>query len=284
MFRRPHYCAFIFGAVLVLLAIVLVVNIESTTSHSLSHQVHRARVAQAVSYLESGCLTCHASVNTPQLMEHAYTSVLDHTQNDEQTPVNGYMPVSISGETTAQLQNQVNTQLIEMGQRILNLPRLRDQRAEAVVEEYLHVYEQTRETPSVSHWALWRLDGIESLLRILENQASPYQLVRQDTQPDQPDTAGLLTLAPMPNAAVVTHYVLVGEIIRAPSARPDAAQFAMPQDIVHATRRRETTIGTTWILFCKGGAVIEGRAVSFILRKLRDVLQHKRANRRLYVT
>jgi hypothetical protein len=244
MFRRTHYCAFIIGAVLLLLAVVLVVNFESTSSPTPAHQVQHAYVAQAVGYLESGCLTCHASVNTLPQIEQAYTQtgLLDRNPNGEQTPVY-YSPSNITRESTIVsllLQDQLHTQLIETGQRILHLPHMQNRRAETAVEEYLHVYTLATAAPDqhTTQWALWQLEGLENLLRTLENQASPYQLARQDNPPTQAGSAVLHMLTTTPGVALVTQNVSMGEVIQLKVARLDTAPLAMPQEIVYATHRR----------------------------------------------
>ncbi len=239
MVRRPHYCVFFIGALLVLLAVVLVVWLDSTASHAQAHQVQRARIAQAVSLLESGCLTCHAAVNTMPQIERTYALALHHTQSGEPSPINGYMPIP-GGTTITQNQALVMTRLIETGQRILDLPPTQDQHAAAMIEDYLHVYALASATPSeqTAQWALSRLDGLGELLRTLENQMSPYQLARQENPPDHTGSAVLLPHTTAPGVAMVTQPLSMGEVVQVSFMRPDGVQFVLPQNVVYTTHRR----------------------------------------------
>jgi hypothetical protein len=236
MFRHPHRCAFVIGALLVLLAAVLVVHFDFTTSHAQAHQYQRARIAQSVSQLNNGCLTCHAIVNDAPQIELGYSPVRSPDRpwqeaNEAQAPT--IASVSL-------LQDQLNSQLITTGQRILNLPDRRTQRSEMIVTDYLRVYEMASAArdPQSVQLALGRLDGIEHDLRVLEHQASPFQLVRQHIRHDQANPTALQTLTTMPGVAIVTPGQTIGEVAFVAFARPDTVQFAMPQAIVSAIYRR----------------------------------------------
>ena len=237
MFRHSCRCAFlVIGALMLLLALALALNIEFGAAQAQTHQVQRAHVAQAVSRLENGCLTCHDLVNARPPTDQVYTLVklFDPAQNNRQTAL---QISEISSETAT---FSLNTQLIETGQRILDLPDAQIQGTEAVIEDYLHVYALTSTAPSeqITQWAIWQLDEIETLLRILENQASPYQLARQENRPTPSSSIALQTLTTAPNVALVMQSISMGDVVQVTVTRPETAPLAMPLEIVYATHHR----------------------------------------------
>lgn len=229
------------GALMLLLALVLALNIDFDVTQPQAYQIQRAHVVQAVSQLVNGCLTCHESVNANSSSERIYTLIerFDHNPNYQSTIVTELASIS------PRLHNQLNTQLIETGQRILNLPDAPDQRAETVMEDYLHAYAQVSAAPNeqTAQWVLWQLDEIVTLLRVLENQASPYQLSRQETQPTQFDSAALHTLTTAPKVVVVAHCVSMKDVVQVIVTRPEYAPLAMTFEVVHATHRRGPPAG-----------------------------------------
>jgi hypothetical protein len=242
MFHRScRYAFLIIGALLLLLALVLALNIEFDTAQAQAYQIQRGHVVQAVSRLENGCLACHELVNANPSGERVYTLF------ESSDPGPNYQSTIISELTATAplLQNQLHTQLIETGQRILNLPDVQDQRVETVMEDYLHVYAQASADPGeqTTQWALWQLDDLEILLRVLENQASPYQLVRQENQPTPFNLAALHTLTTAPNVAAMVHYVSLRNVVQVIATRPESALHAMPTEIVYATHRRGPPVG-----------------------------------------
>jgi hypothetical protein len=227
---------------LVLLAVVLVVHFDVTTSHAQAHQYQRARIAQSVSQLNKGCLTCHAIVNDTPQIELGYAPVRS-PDRPWQEASEAQAPAAAS---VSLLQDQLNTQLITTGQRILNLPDRRTQRSEMIVTDYLRVFEMASAArdPQSVQLALGRLDGIEHDLRVLEHQASPYQLIRQSIRHDQPNLTALQTLTTIPGVAIVTPVQAITEVAFVAFSRPDAVQFAMPQVIVSAICRRGPPVAT----------------------------------------
>lgn len=242
MIHRFCRCAFlIVGALMLLLAVGLALNIDYDATQTQAYQIQRADVAQAVSRLESGCLTCHELANANPSGARVYTPVelLDPRQN--------YQPMIASEQASiaSPVRNQLHTHLIETGQRILNLPDVRDQRVGTVMEDYLHVFAQasTARSEQTTQWALWQLDEIETLLGLLENQALPYQLVRQENPLTQPNSAVLHTLTTAPKVAVVAHSVSMGDVVQIIVTRPESAPLAMPFEVVYATHRRGPPAG-----------------------------------------
>ncbi len=242
MFHRSCRCVFlIIGALMLLLALALALNIDYDATPTAAYEIQRADVAQAVSWLESGCLTCHELTNANPASARVYA--LDERFNPRQN----YQPMIASEQASIAppMRNQLHTHLIETGHRILNLPAMRDQRVGTVMEDYLHVYAQASTTPSeqTTQWALWQLDEIENLLGLLENQALPYQLVRPENSPTQPDSAVLHTLTTAPNVAVVAHTVSLGDVVPVIVTRPESASLAMPVEVAYATQRRGPPAG-----------------------------------------
>ncbi|MBN1565322.1 MAG: hypothetical protein JXA10_15865 [Anaerolineae bacterium] len=255
MLRRYCRCAFLItGVLMVLLAVGLALSIELDVSQVSAPQVERAYVAQAVNQLENGCLTCHDLVNTaPQIEAVALVGLFDSDQRYERLAV---QTPEISGATTVSrsLPTQFNTRLLDMGQRILNLPDMQSQRLGTVVDDYIYTYDlytayaQTGAAggePVRDHLirqALGQLDAIEHLLNILEHQAAPYHVVRQDNQLTMRTSPAALytltTLTTAPGVAVLVESVSVSDSGPMQFARLDVTQLAMPQEIVFATHRR----------------------------------------------
>ena len=218
MFKRPHCCAFVIGASLLLLA--LVVGIQSAQHPARADQT--VRVAQTVVSLHGGCLTCHTATAT--------RLDLRHDQPDPESPA------------VAALQRSVDERLADLGQHILALPE-NTPRPNDVAVAFLQAYETTR-TITVESQAVWHIHSVERLLQDVINQASPYQVRRQDSARFQPDSTALTSGPPISPAHVALYQgVPVGEIAAARWAIPDTDQWVMPLEHVFAAHRRGPPAG-----------------------------------------
>jgi len=114
------------------------------------------------------------------------------------------------------------------------------QLANVTLSTYLLVYQQPNAArdPQGSRLAFWRLDRIEDDLRVLEHQAAPYHLVRQQSRPDQPNPTALQTFKTTSGVALVTPGLTIDEAACIAFARPDTTQFALPQRAGFAIFRR----------------------------------------------
>ena len=134
MLHRSCRCVFLItGALMLLLALVLALNIDFDTTPTQAYQVQRAQVAQAVNRLETGCLTCHELVNAIPSNKRVDTLV----ELASLGPNNQSTRAKKQAATAPLLHAQLNTQLIETGQRILKLPNAQAQRAETVMADYI---------------------------------------------------------------------------------------------------------------------------------------------------
>jgi hypothetical protein len=222
MLKRLHCCAFLIGASLLMLA--LVVGLRSAQHPARASQT--VRVAQTVADLQGGCLTCHTSQADTTLDLHHYPV----DQPVQEPPV------------VAALQSTVDDQLADLGQRILALPD-NTARQDEVANAFLQAYDVTRNITAES-LAVWHIHSVERLLQDLINQASPYRMTRQDSTRFQPDSTALNSGAPAsPVYAALSQGVPIGESAAARWAIPDTHQWVMPLEHVFAAHRRGPPAG-----------------------------------------
>lgn len=146
---------------MVLLAVVCVMRADRAEGRVDTYQ--RLRVHEAVTRLQ-GCLTCHAvTPSGPVSYRRAAPETVTHTD----------IHLPEAGATVSPLKTQVNSRLLEVGQRIEALPQPRDVLVRTVTHDFLEVYD--RVNPVTEPMALVQvfhaLDGLERLLRQAENQA-----------------------------------------------------------------------------------------------------------------
>jgi len=166
MLKQLYGWVLLFGSVMVLLAVALLVH--SHTAAAQTSIPSRLHVQDAVTHLEK-CLTCHSS----ELALTVYQPVNLHKLSEIQA-----QPVDVAElPELNQLQAEVDSQLVDLGHRILDLPETDSQAYQAVAENFLQVYGKTRlETDrDTLLGALHSLSELEYRLRLLEHQASPDQ-------------------------------------------------------------------------------------------------------------
>jgi hypothetical protein len=231
MVKRVHVSIFILGALLVLAA--LAVRTESAGSHKATAQT--ARVAQAVNELEGGCLTCHSALTGASLAVQPLVG--HHTSLDQ--PVMQRDPIALTSSAPA----PAKAQLANVGRRILALPDYNSAPRDQITRAFLRTYDNlqaasTERDPQAMQGLLHQISDLEIMLRLAENQASPYRMSRQSVPQPRLVAAALHTAPVMP----VTMTVQQPETLDAPAANgwaitDDASLLRIPQDIMFALLR-----------------------------------------------
>ena len=235
MAKQTHCCAFMLGFLLLLLAVALVVRTDSTASYARAQQP--LYVAQAVTHLEGGCLTCHSTlVESPSVTDSAF--VLHSAGQVDDTH-------SISSDTPyiMLLQAEVDAQLLDLGKRILALPDKGGPDQDDAVDAFRQLYDETRDTtadstPLVMQQTLWRLNDIDALLRVVENQTNPNKWQHQDNKPVKGYSAVATSMPGTPVSAVLRAGTLISDGALDTRTVGDSYQFAVPVEIAFATLRR----------------------------------------------
>ena len=217
---------------------MLAVRVEATlTPAAFANNVERTEVALAVNELQSGCYTCHTTLNdTPVVASAAPITLIAHTTRPTYPaqPPTAQMPVAFSN-------TQVNTELTRLGQRILDLPAASDQRFEQATGEFLQIFEQAKSTSqqTIVPDILQRIDGMDDLLRTLENQALPDTLKETD-QTSSPDQSFDVYQSPPggTGTAGLAHVTAIGDIhVKEKAVVLDRTPRLRPQEVAFATRR-----------------------------------------------
>jgi hypothetical protein len=236
MFKRPHCCAFLFGASLVFLALVLAVRVQRMPQHS--HAAQTQRVAEAVTHLQNGCLTCH---QVHSLAAVAFTPALTHAFDDQ----TDWQTVRLA-VTPIQPQARAQERLIDLGQRLLTLPE-NAQAADAFLRTVNAVQAADGRDPVAMQRLFVHIDHLEALLHVLENQASPYQVKTQDSR-SLPAHVAVVSSTPGSTLAA-----LVAEPVRVIAAGSDTAQvqadprqYVRALEIVFASQRHGPPAGASF--------------------------------------
>ncbi len=239
MFRRPHCCLFIIGTLLLIAAVGLVMHSQSAGSPARAYQM--LRVAEAVDHVQNDCDGCHdpfaavVPLTDPALVRHS--------------PLDPADTASASAEVVAValLQESVDARLVDLGQRIQALPAVDLPHQDRVVNAFLETVSATRAIAAarslgaanqMTAAALWRIDGLDALLRDLENTANPVKWTASGGTLTQPHAV----VATVSSASPVTVFVRPGAAVSTPAWNgwtvTDTAQLELPQEIVYATHRR----------------------------------------------
>lgn len=225
MLRRPHCCVFLFGMLLVLMALVASVRVEFAAGAT-SSAVPAVHVAQA--RLEDGCLTCHSAASGARITRQPDT--VSHTPLGDR----------LAAATEIPLQQTVDSYLYDLGQRILALPESGASDQEQVAQAFVQVVDATRALDkNVDSQAIsGRIAAVESLLRHLENQASPYQVGRADGSPNQPAFVAVVSSAASPVAVLYQSRVVLDAGGGDAWALFNADSHLMPFEVAYAVLRR----------------------------------------------
>jgi hypothetical protein len=159
MLKQVHRWALLIGIVMILLAGALLLHFESAKNQT--NTVSRVRVQEITANLTS-CLVCHtpASVEAPELV---HTTIRLPTIRQD----------TAERSTVEQLRGQIDTQLIALGNRILDLPVTQGQGSVSVIEDFVQVYKKTRNNTDTTYLlnTLNSFDEIEQFVSLLEHQA-----------------------------------------------------------------------------------------------------------------
>jgi hypothetical protein len=163
----------------------------------------RLRVQAAVDTLQP-CLTCHAWSSS--LTE--YTAFPLHANSIEEQTISQDVAALPPAEI---LRVQVDTELLDMGRRLLAAPETEAVRYESAAAAYLRVYERTRsaQDQDTLMGALVALEQLEHLLRDLEHQSNPARL-DQTSKPGATLLTRSVQQAPPPAPSALFHRLEVG--------------------------------------------------------------------------
>lgn len=237
MVKLLRYCALVVGALLIGVAVVLAMRVKSTLTTTTASSMGRAEVVLAVSELQGGCFTCHTVLNelptSPHTPQVVLTSRLERPSYAVRQPREN-LPVALSNA-------QVNTELIKLGQRILDLPTSSDPRVKQASAEFERIYEQAQTTTSQAAvpGILQRISAMDDLLRTLENQALPYT-VQEDDQPSSPVQSVAANHFPPNSVGPVVSLSVAStleDIDNAEAPLFDQTPHLRTQDMIFAVRR-----------------------------------------------
>ncbi len=220
--RKLHYPAIMLGALLLLLAVVIAMRLDTTADHSLIEQ--RTAVVETVSHLENGCLTCHQSTVAHSLVTEVSYSIERRSFTHPETH-------------SSSLQAGIDSQLGNLGQRVLALPITGQKLA---LGAFLTTYQQTRQVTSENVSAsLSLIDSLKVMLRDLENQTNPNQIRRAESKPFQSSLSAAVVVPSGVSTALAYQVVPLGIVVLGRwMLVHDAYEFVMPREIVFAVHRR----------------------------------------------
>jgi hypothetical protein len=192
--KKAPLWAFLVG--LGLLGVGLAALSVAGSAHDSSPSVQRVRVMQAVADLQA-CLTCHTS--PAELTQVVSNNILaaPHTHSAD------FVPVAISRPSP-----QVQTQLANLGERILAVSPEQADLAETAEREFLRLYDQMQVGGS-SSLSLTDLRALAELVNLLEHQASPIRWERPpDSIPGPEKWAAVRVISSAPDwAAAQVHLI-----------------------------------------------------------------------------
>jgi hypothetical protein len=228
-FKQGYGRILLIGLGLVLLAAAIwIIQVEPAESATIPQRV---LVQEAVNDL-SPCLTCHSSTAS-EVQLAAYRAPKLHGDNILAAD-NHTIPV------VSDLRAQVDGQLVETGQRILDLPETSAPDYHTVLSDYLKIYESSRANTDqqVLLNALDRLTRLEQLLNVLEHQASPYKWDAGIASQTVKMVTAALSTVPPPTYAALYHRMLFVELAPAASRYWEDLAILAPERVVSAAYRR----------------------------------------------
>ncbi len=245
MCKRFWPCILGIGALLLVAAVALVVQTQSASSHTRAYQV--LHVAEAINRVQDNCGDCHDVDDDANLLALTTSELARRSPFDPDG--DGDIDAPSAQQITAAnlLQQSVDTQLVDLGQRIQALPAVAQPRQDVVVNAFLETVSATRTIAAardlyaanqMAERAQWRIDALDALLRDLENAASPFKWAAQASASLQPHAAAV-TVSPVSPVTVILHAdAAVSAPVWTGWTVTDTAQLEMPQEIVYATHRR----------------------------------------------
>lgn len=239
-----------------LFALLLVIHTGQTADNK--NTLSRVHMLQAVNNLQ-GCLTCHTE--TPFGIDQRVLSYGYHPamQALDRTVLTTVIP----------LKSQIDHQLFDVGQRILDTQFTDSHSSTRAVQKFLRIYDQAQANPDSEYVLLsviQQLGGLEQLLRVLENQASPYQLKKVNISAVQ-NTVVAVQIASSAPLALVSEPVTMLDPALYYSSRCDDCRMNRPAQVSFAAYRRgpPTVIAGESVLFGKKIAMFVDAQSSFLL-------------------
>jgi hypothetical protein len=237
-FKTAYSWTFAAGFLMVFLATALFLHLEHATSRKNAYS--RLRVLQAVTSLE-GCLTCHTTTGVnPTLATHGVFTVAYHPEI--------HLPeATTTGPRAADsLKEQVNTQLVNIGHRILSAPSTDPKATAAVAQEFLRVYDQslTEMDRDTLLGALKRLEALEQFLHQLEHQARSGRWARADSS-SIPGMQVIVQTAPSTSYSLAYAWPVTLDLARTFSPPREELTVIMPAEVVLACHRRGPPTGAS---------------------------------------
>jgi hypothetical protein len=226
MLGQVHRWALLMGMVMILLAGALLLHSE--TAKNQTNTVSRVRLQEITANL-TNCFVCHtpASAEIPELV---HTTIRFPTIRDDTT----------QRSTAEQLRGQIETRLIDLGNRILDLPVTQDQGSVSVIEDFVQVYETTRNNTDTTYLlnTLHSVEKIEKFISLLEHKAQPlkWASLPATTTQSQVNTAQVAP-ASSPFAAIAQQITGLHKIHEANWLMENYQAF-VPTRIVFASYRR----------------------------------------------
>jgi hypothetical protein len=229
--RNAYSWTFAAGFLMVFLATALFLHLERAASRR--DNADHVRVLQAVTSLEN-CLTCHVTSNVnPTLAANGVFSVTYHPEI--------HLPEASTSDTRAadSLKERVNTQLMNVGHQILSAPSTDGQTVEAVTQEFLRVYDQSRTEMDRDTLlgALERLEALEQLLHQLGHPAQSGRWARADSSSIQ-SMQVIGQTAPSTSYSLAYAGPVTLDLAVAFSPPCDELTVVMPAEVVLACHRR----------------------------------------------
>jgi hypothetical protein len=233
--RNAYSWAFAAGFLMVFLATALFLRLERTASRR--NDQNRLRVLQAVASLEN-CLTCHSAADASPMSAGGGFSVAYHPEI--------HLPDAAVAEAQPAdpLKAQLDTHLATVGYQILSAPSMDDSTTEAVTQEFLRVYEQSRSAVDGDTLlgALKRLEALEQLLHQLEQQPQSVRWARADGSSIQGEQA-LAQAVPLTSFSLAFARPVTLDLAVTFSPPRDELTVVMPAEVVFACHRRGPPAG-----------------------------------------
>jgi hypothetical protein len=229
--KKAHLGAFIIGGAMVVIALLLVAAQSQRATASAENTPQRQAVIRAVTDLQ-GCLTCHSVLaHTPVGIDERVLSAAYH-------PAIQLLDRPVLAAAVP-LQSQVSHRLLDAGQRLVNAPLSDDHLSAQAMREFLRLYEQVRSYPASEPVLLsiaQQVGGLEQLVQMLENQASPFKW-STSSRPTVQHSAVVMTGAPLSLLLEHQPVVILASILNSGTTCGDQVQ-TLPAQVKWAVSRR----------------------------------------------
>ena len=219
------------GLFTLLAALVLLLHVSPWQETATERNALYVQVLGVVRQWES-CPTCHAVAgNAPLLEQTALTLVHRPVEWPAAPSQRGHTPPAVA----------LNSQVVEVGRRLLDLLPSGVSQVERAAEEFLAVTQTFDDSPDAVLQAsvLQRLMQLEEMLRDLQaaSTATTFWSMQSAPQPDHLSLVALLS-SPAPLIALLVTGVLILTEIRLLAGKPGSEIEAVPSLVTQAISRR----------------------------------------------